>query len=542
MVVQVITTTPSTKTTTTTSTPELAPATSSAKRVATATATTSPSTSASNRSSQPRCITTRSYLPVCQPAMEATKALAQRLRHRASLRRVSKKTAQNGPAESRGRAARSSPGKQQQQQQEAQAARAAPTPESDKEKQSATSSDSPVIAPVLDPPTLAPEASNTSPTVSSTADAPLTPSPGSDLSPCSRPQPELAAGDADSAEAVADAPDGKQATTDYFAIAEPVAPARITFADSTKQDDAEGNAQKQRADSPEDSETAVSSASPPSTVVSPRESVDDGATDAGRSSIASFSGFGSRHSSFNSAIAFRLPNGLLPQGRAKTSQKPRPRDLSPSVSSRYVHRIFLALPRPRRDRHGVSFWLCQIPAKWLLGTTCSQTAVSQPSRTRHVWFRKHEKFECCYISARESQPGGLKVWRRDCQPGLICHSRSDPNRQAPHAVGALRGGIYRTKAPAWMTDSILLGRIGSPTSHFWHSSKARQQLARCDSVPSYLPSLASYPPYLHHHHPASLPTPPPPGGLSPDTRMAIWHKNGGSWPELFIHASACSQV
>lgn len=396
MVVQVINKALSTKTTTSTSTPELAPATSSAKRVATATATTSSSTSTPSRSSQARCITARSYFPVCQPAMEATKALAQRLRHRASLRKVSKKTAaQNAPVENRGRAVRSSPGKQQPQpqQQEAKAVRAAPILESEKEKQSATSSDSPVIVPVLDPPTLAPDISTTSPTFSSTADAPPTPSPGSEISPCSHPPPKLAAEDADPAEAVADVPDTKQATSDYFAIeskidadnvtAEPVTPARITFADSTKQDDAEGNASKELADSPEDSETATSSVSPPSTLVSPRESVDDGATDAGRSSIASFSGFGSRHSSFNSAIAFRMPNGLLPQGRSKTSQKPQPRDLSPAVSSRYVHRMLLTLSQSHRKRHAFLFWLCLCAdrsarkhmAKWPLGTTYSQTTV-----------------------------------------------------------------------------------------------------------------------------------------------------------------------
>lgn len=332
--------------------------------------------------------------------MEATKALAQRLRHRASLRRVSKKTtAQNAPVENRGRAARSSLGKPPQpppqpQQQEAKAVRAAPILESEKEKQSATSSDSPVIVPVLDPPTLAPEISTTSPTVSSAADAPPTPSPGSEISPCSHPPPKVAAEDADPAEAVADVPDTKQTTSDYFAIeskidadnvtAEPVTPARITFADSTKQDNAEGNAPKELADSPEDSETATSSVSPPSTLVSPRESVDDGATDAGRSSTASFSGFGSRHSSFNSAVAFRLPNGLLPQGRSKTSQKPQPRDLSPAVSSRYVHRMFLTLsPATSQPSCFFLFWLClcanrsarKYTAKWLWETTYSQITV-----------------------------------------------------------------------------------------------------------------------------------------------------------------------
>lgn len=276
--------------------------------------------------------------------MEATKALAQRLRHRASLRRAPKKTAQNAAGEYRAQAARNAYGKQQQQQETAQAAH--PTAHStanrgsDNEKQSDTSRDNPFTAGIPGPPaTAAPANSTASLTISSAFDAPLTPSPGSDISPTSQQPPKLVHDDADTDKAPKDSPASRPPPVDYFTIESTTdtgegSPGKIPTAVSTKEDVAEGKSQEQRPDLQEDSETAVSSVSPPSTVVSPRESVDDGATDAGRSSIVSFGGGWSRHSSMSSPLAFRLPDGTLPQGRTKTSHKSRHRNSSPSVTSK----------------------------------------------------------------------------------------------------------------------------------------------------------------------------------------------------------------
>lgn len=285
--------------------------------------TIAPSTS--SRWSQPKCISRRTYLPVCQPAMEATKALAQRLRHRASLRRASKQTTQTP-------AARKAPGKQQQQAaaQAPQAARPAANLEGDQEKQSATLAASPVTVAIPEPPVTVPANSTPSLTISSALDPPLTPSPGSDISPTSQQPPKLVRRDAPTQSTASEPP-----TTDYFALdyttdTREASTGKTTTAASRTQG-IEDKGQEQRPYLQEDSETAVSSVSPPSTVVSPRESVDD---DAGRSSIVSFGGGWSRHSSMSSPLAFRMPDGSLPQGRTKTSHKSRHRDCSPNVTSK----------------------------------------------------------------------------------------------------------------------------------------------------------------------------------------------------------------
>lgn len=304
----------------------------------------STATSPSSRGSQPRCISLRTYLPVCSPAMEATKALALRLRHRASLRRVNKKNAQAAAEaaaeEYRAQAAHDAYGQRQ---------AAAARRESTKEKRSEDPSDIPAMVPIPDPPATAPASSTASPTTEPTSGAPLTPSPGSDVSPTSQPPPKHAAAAATDPEK---APTESQSpTADYFTLEKlggiaPDAPSgKITFDIPTKADDVDGL------------ETAVSSASP-STVVSPRGSVDDGATDAGRSSIVSMSGGGSRHSSMNSPVAFLLPNGTLPQGRTRTSVNSRHRDSSPSITSRYVERMAPILGHVDTALISFSFFFC----------------------------------------------------------------------------------------------------------------------------------------------------------------------------------------
>lgn len=285
------------------------------------TPTIAPSTS--SRWSQPKCIPRRTYFPVCQPAMEATKALAQRLRHRASLRKTSKQTTKRSAHEKQ----------QQAPAQASQAARPGANREGDEEKQSGALGDNPVTVAIPEPPATAPANSTASLTISSALDPPLTPSPGSDISPTSQPPPKVGQHDA-----AARSPTSAPPTADYFALegttdTGQVPQDKVTTAVSATQDVAEKNPEQQPY-LQEDSETAVSSVSPPSTVVSPRESVDDGATDAGRSSIVSFSGGWSRHSSMSSPLAFRLPDGSLPQGRTKISHKTRHRDSSPSVTSK----------------------------------------------------------------------------------------------------------------------------------------------------------------------------------------------------------------
>lgn len=100
---------------------------------------------------------------------------------------------------------------------------------------------------------------------------------------------------------------------------------KITFAIPTKGPKEDESAQDAGRQSDE-VDTVTSSASP-STAVSPRESQDDYDEDAGRSStLSGISGNGSRQSSINS-VAFQLPNMSLPQGRTR-----RPKNSPPPLS------------------------------------------------------------------------------------------------------------------------------------------------------------------------------------------------------------------
>lgn len=272
---------------------------------------------------------------MCQPAMEATKALAQRLRRRASLRKTTKKTAENAAGEYRAQAARNAYEKQKAQ--AAQVVHPAKDRSSDEEKEAGSIGDSPVTVTIPEPNATA-QADSTS-----SLDAPIIPSPGSDISPTTIQPPKLAADEDNSGRAPTDTPTSDTQTVDYFALDKASttgrgSPSKLITAVSAKDDAADGTNQEQQADLQDDSETAISSASPPSTAVSPRASVDDSTSVAARSSIVSMGGNvpggWSRHSSMSSPLAFRLPEGTLPQGRTKASQNSRHRNSSPSVTSK----------------------------------------------------------------------------------------------------------------------------------------------------------------------------------------------------------------
>lgn len=260
----------------------------------------------SNLSSKPRCVRVRAYY-ACQPVMDATKALAQRLRRR----------------NSRWRERRGAP--------------------------RSTTSNTPAVAAAGDPPVSVPATAPAKGKTSFTAAPPKpnveTPSPGSDVSPLTQAPPRKA-DDVDKRDPEKD--NGTPTTetkdaTGYFAlkaagddeIPTKDAPAsRITFSIPTRKEKEEGSSPTAECDSKEFD--LIVSSTTPSTAVSPRASQDDVAVAAtadddndaaeeevGRSSNISVSGGGSQRSSIAS-VAFRLPDGALPQGRARRHRNSLP--------------------------------------------------------------------------------------------------------------------------------------------------------------------------------------------------------------------------
>ena len=242
---------------------------------------------------KPRCIRVRVYL--CQFVMDATKALAQRLRRRNSRWREKRG----------GGAARS------------------------------TTSNTPVAVAARDPPASTPatapetEKACTSLTVAPPRTNVETPSPLSDVSPRTQVPPKQ--DEIDRQDPEKDAEDlSAEDTAGYFAL-KPTgedsptkdAPAsKITFAIPTKEKKEDRSDSSAEGDSKEND--AAPSSAAPITVVSPRTSQeDDDEEDVGHSSTVSISGGGSRHSSIAS-VAFRLPDESLPQGRARRHRNSLP--------------------------------------------------------------------------------------------------------------------------------------------------------------------------------------------------------------------------
>lgn len=290
--------------------------------------TSSSSPSRLRRWSTHRCPPTTFSISRCLPvSMEATKALAQKWKRKSSslsLRRSSsnrstKKEAKAAAEEYRAQVAREAFEKQE-------AARRETI------KAASSTTTSPAPAPN------SPPAIKVTPTTD--LDAALLPkaSPDSDdISPTTQAPPNPTNGDAAS-ESPPASPSADYFTLNQLTGAAPppnsAPPGKITFSIPEKVEGVNGTAHQDQPDSNNDSDVAVSSATP-STVVSPRGSVsvDDGATDAGRSSIASFSGGGSRISSIDSPISLssRLPNGSVPQGRPRGSITSRQGESSPSL-------------------------------------------------------------------------------------------------------------------------------------------------------------------------------------------------------------------
>lgn len=297
--------------------------------------TTSSSPSRLRRWSNHRCPPILISVSRCLPvSMEATKALALKWKRKSSslsLRRSSstkstKKEAKAAAEEARAQAVRDTFVQQE-------AARR------ESLKVVSTNTD-PVPSPASVPDVL-PAAKSPSTT---NLDAPSNPSPGSDISPTTQAPSNPANGGDTERETTPASPNADYFTLSQLTGASPPSsapPGKISFSIPDKTEGANGDAQQERPDSHDDSDVAVSSATP-STMVSPRGSVsvDDGATDAGRSSIVSFNGGGSRNSSTSSPISliFRMPNGSLSQGRPRGSITSRRGDSSPSAQpdSRYV--------------------------------------------------------------------------------------------------------------------------------------------------------------------------------------------------------------
>lgn len=326
--------------------------------------TTTPSNSKrwSQLHDKSKCLAKQTFQPV-QPAMEATKELAKRWTRRASFRNLKRKKsvhpteqqAQSAATEYQAQAAHN--GYEQRIQKGAQTTIAA-SRESVKEKHSDTSSDTrdipamisiPVADAHADPPVTVPANS----TSSSAPNAPLDPSPGSEVSPNSQapPKPAGAEDGADVAEPE-DSPIKKPAF-DYFTFQ------RLTGEAPPKGNDSDGNSHAQGQGrgqdlypvSREHPDTPLSSP-PLSTLQSPRESV---LVDDGRSSTASLNGSvtRSRHSSAHSPLTYQLSNGHLP--RSKTSPNSRDRNSLPVVVSRYVsfRAVILSLVLARS-------WFCSV--------------------------------------------------------------------------------------------------------------------------------------------------------------------------------------
>lgn len=288
--------------------------------------------------SQPGCVQVPGL--VCQPVMEATKALAQRLslRRRGSRWRdrrwsATKSTAGDTPASTPAPGTGDSPLKK------AAAPTSAPAPAP--------------AATTTTPATNASQAKSASVDVTTTESEKVTPSsppqtedtipsPGSGISPTTivtqtqvQPQSPKQMGHSES---LGKSPDeritGSVTEIEYFPHVEspdthvednPAVDAqtnKITFAipsKGSKDDESSQDASRQS----DEIHTVTSSASP-STAVSPRESQDDYDEDAGRSStLSGISGNGSRQSSINS-VAFQLPNMSLPQGRTRRHKNSPP--------------------------------------------------------------------------------------------------------------------------------------------------------------------------------------------------------------------------
>ena len=290
--------------------------------------------------SQTRCI--RVPGPVCQPVMEATKALAQRLslRRRSSRWRdrkwsATKSTAGDTPAP----APAPTPGAGDPPVTKATAPTAAPTPA----PAATTITTSTTTIPTKSAPVDVTTAESEKETASSPPpnDAAI-PSPGSGISPTTivtRPQPQSPKPKPkEHSEGLEKNPDERVTDfvteIEYFPNvgtpdthvedhpAEDAQTSKITFAIPTKEQKEDESSQGAGRQS-DDIGTVTSSASP-STAVSPRESQDDYDEDAGRSStLSGISGNGSRHSSINS-VAFQLPNVSLPQGRTRRHKSSPP--------------------------------------------------------------------------------------------------------------------------------------------------------------------------------------------------------------------------
>lgn len=277
--------------------------------------------------SQTRCIRVPGL--ACQPVMEATKALAQRLslRRRSSRWRdrkwsTTKSTTGDNPAPAPAPATGDPP-----------AAKAA----------APTTAPAPAAATTTTIPSKpAPVDVTTAESEKETAPSPLQadnaiPSPGSGISPTTivtQPQPQSPK-QIEHGKGLGKNPDERVTDSvteiEYFPHqethvednhAEDAQTSRITFAIPTKEPKEDESGQD--ADRQSDEIDTVTSSASPSTAVSPRESQDDYDEDAGRSStLSGISGNGSRHSSINS-VAFQLPNMSLPQGRTRRHKNSPP--------------------------------------------------------------------------------------------------------------------------------------------------------------------------------------------------------------------------
>lgn len=243
-------------------------------------------TTTASRSSRSSCISVRACLPLYSPAMEATKNLALRLRHRASLRRVGKKTAPSANAaaaeQDRAHAAHHKTDGQQK----------AGKREGERSRAGASASNIPAAVQATNdpPPPAAAAADTTTPTATASLltapESPLTPSPGTDVSPTSQ-LPSMPSNN-DNGASLDNAP-AETPTSEYFNLDRPADDTpfnKITFAIPTKAEDAvDGRDQEYESCSP-GLETAVSSASP-SSLPSPRDSVDDATSIGGGSWFSS---------------------------------------------------------------------------------------------------------------------------------------------------------------------------------------------------------------------------------------------------------------
>ncbi|PSR78445.1 hypothetical protein BD289DRAFT_122343 [Coniella lustricola] len=265
----------STNTTATTTTPYATPGTAS-------------STSKTTCISAPADL----LLLLCSPLMEATKNLAQRLRHRASLRRTSKKTLRPGAAGSEKRLEADESERRES--------------NTSNTSNAATSDDTPAaVTPFDDPPTAAAASPATAPLVT-----PLAPSPGSDVSPTTQQPPKLAINGA-ALESPSPPGAARSPGSGYFGN---VPSPKITFAVPRELQDQQivsGGSAVERDPGFPSLETAVSSTSQ-SSVVTSQGSNEDGMIEARRSSTGgqTRSSFNSRHRNSSTSI---ISNGSSSQ-------------------------------------------------------------------------------------------------------------------------------------------------------------------------------------------------------------------------------------